>query len=57
MGDKTERITIRLRPQDKTKIKMYAVEHDMKISELFLVAMLKLISQEENKKDDLNCIK
>lgn len=57
MGDKTERITIRLRPQDKTKIKMYAAEHNMTISELFLVAMLKLISQEQREEDDSKCIK
>lgn len=51
MTDKTERISIRLTKDQKAKIRVYAAEHDMTISELFLVAMLKLISQEQTKWD------
>lgn len=49
MTDKTERISIRLTEDQKAKIRVYAAEHDMTISELFLLAMLKLISQEQTK--------
>lgn len=49
MGDKTERITVRLTKEQKAHIKEYAVKHDITISELFLIAMLKYISAEEVK--------
>lgn len=49
MGDKTERITVRLTKEQKAHIKEYAVNHDITISELFLIAMLKYISAEEVK--------
>lgn len=57
MTDKTERISIRLTKDQKAKIRVYAAEHDMTISELFLLAMLKLISQEQREEDDSKCIK
>lgn len=49
MRDKTERITVRLTKEQKAHIKEYAVKHDITISELFLIAMLKYISAEEVK--------
>lgn len=52
MGDKTERITVRLTKEQKAHIKEYAVKHDITISELFLIAMLKYISAEEVKADN-----
>lgn len=57
MGDKTERITIRLTKEQKAHIKVYAAKHNMTLSEMFLLSMLKLISQEEIKEDDAKCIK
>ena len=49
MTDKTERITIRLTKEQKAHIKEYAVKHDITISELFLMAMLRYITQENRK--------
>lgn len=52
MNDKTERITVRLTKEQKAHIKEYAVKHDITISELFLMAMLRYITQEELKADN-----
>lgn len=49
MGDKSERITIRLTKDQKQHIRMYVAKHDMTISELCLISILKYISQENRK--------
>ena len=54
MRDKTERITVRLTKEQKAHIKEYAVKHDITISELFLIAMMKYITNEELKGDQQN---
>lgn len=49
MSNKSERITIRLTPEDKEKIKIMAIKKGVTISDMFLVAMMKYISGEEEK--------
>lgn len=49
MGDKTERITIRLRPQDKERIKIMAIKKGVTVSELVLCSLIKYIAEEERK--------
>lgn len=46
---KDERITIRLREQDKIKIKVWCAKNNMTLSELCLVAINRYINQEEIK--------
>lgn len=50
MSNKSDRITIRVKPEDKKKIKQIALEKEMTISDLCLLAMLKFISAEEDRK-------
>lgn len=49
MSNKTERITIRVSPNDKEKIKILAVKKGVSVSELVLCALLHQISDEERK--------
>lgn len=52
---KDERITIRLREEDKIKIKVWCAKHNMTLSELCMISINRYINQEEIKKyDSLN---
>lgn len=44
LSNKTERITVRL---TKEQIKIFAIKHNITVSDLFLTAMLKYIASEE----------
>lgn len=46
---KDERITIRLREEDKQKIKIWCIKNNMTLSELCLVAINRYINNEEIK--------
>lgn len=54
-SDKTERLTLRLTKEQKDKIRILAINKNMTLSQLCLVAMMKYVSEEEMKlmKDDL----
>lgn len=54
-GDKKERLTLRLTKDQKDKIRILAINKNMTLSQLCLVAMMKYVSEEEMKlmKDDL----
>lgn len=47
MDQKDNRIVIRVSTSDKMKLKEYALKHNTTLSEMVLVAMLKLIAAEE----------
>lgn len=47
MDKKNDRIVLRVSTSDKIKLKEYALRHDITLSEMVLVAMLKLISEEQ----------
>lgn len=47
MSDKTERITVRLTREQKDRIKIMAIKKNMTVSELFLLALMKYIAEEE----------
>ena len=47
MSDKTERITVRLTKEQKDRIKIMAIKKDITVSELFLLALMKYIAEEE----------
>lgn len=49
MSTKSERITIRVSPKDKEKIKIMAIKKNMTLSDMMLVAMMKYIVEEEKK--------
>lgn len=49
MDKKDNRIVIRVSSKDKMKLKEYALKHNTTLSDMVLVAMLKLISEEETK--------
>lgn len=49
MDKKDNRIVIRVSLKDKLKLKEYALKHNTTLSDMVLVAMLKLISAEETK--------
>lgn len=46
-NEKTERLTVRLTKDQKEKIKIMAIKKGMTISELFLVSMMKYVSENE----------
>lgn len=46
MSNKNDRITIRIKSEDKKKIKMLALEKDMSVSEMFMQALKKYESEE-----------
>lgn len=47
LSNKTERITVRLTKEQKEQIKIFAIKHNITVSDLFLTAMLKYIASEE----------
>lgn len=47
MDKKDNRIVLRVSSKDKLKLKEYALRHNTTLSNMVLVAMLKLIAQEE----------
>ena len=47
MDKKDNRIVIRVSSKDKMKLKEYALRHNTTLSDMVLVAMLKLISEEQ----------
>jgi len=47
MDKKNDRIVLRVSSADKLKLKEYALRHNITLSEMVLVAMLKLISEEQ----------
>ena len=49
MEKKDNRIVIRVSSKDKMKLKEYALRHNTTLSDMVLVAMLKLIASEETK--------
>ena len=49
MDKKANRIVIRVSSSDKLKLKEYALRHNTTLSNMVLVAMLKLIAAEETK--------
>lgn len=49
MDKKDNRIVIRVSSKDKMKLKEYALRHNTTLSDMVLVAMLKLIAQEETR--------
>lgn len=49
MSDKSDRITIRVKPEDKKKIKQMALAKDTSVSELVLLALMKYVLEEEKK--------
>lgn len=55
-GDKKERLTLRLTKDQKDKIRILAINKNMTLSQLCLVAMMKYVSDEEKKLigDDLH---
>ena len=49
MDKKDNRIVLRVSSSDKMKLKEYALKHNTTLSNMVLVAMLKLIAEEETK--------
>lgn len=49
MDKKDNRIVLRVSSADKLKLKEYALRHNTTLSDMVLVAMLKLISAEETR--------
>lgn len=49
MDKKDNRIVLRVSSKDKLKLKEYALRHNTTLSDMVLVEMLKLISQEETR--------
>ena len=49
MDKKDNRIVIRVSSKDKLKLKEYALRHNTTLSDMVLVAMLKLIASEETR--------
>lgn len=49
MDKKDNRIVLRVSSADKLKLKEYALKHNTTLSDMVLVAMLKLISAEETR--------
>lgn len=47
MEKKDNRIVLRVSTSDKLKLKEYALRHNTTLSDMVLVAMLKLISEEQ----------
>ena len=47
MDKKNDRIVLRVSTSDKIRLKEYALRHNTTLSDMVLVAMLKLISEEQ----------
>lgn len=52
MDKKNDRIVIRVSTNDKLKLKEYALRHNTTLSDMVLVAMLKLISNEQREEQN-----
>lgn len=53
MDKKNDRIVIRVSTSDKIKLKEYALRHNTTLSDMVLVAMLKLISEEQREEQKM----
>lgn len=53
MDKKNDRIVIRVSTSDKLKLKEYALRHNTTLSDMVLVAMLKLISEEQREEQKM----
>lgn len=51
MDKKNDRIVLRVSTSDKIRLKEYALRHNTTLSDMVLVAMLKLISNEQMEQD------
>lgn len=49
MSNKSDRITIRVKPEDKEQIKMMAIKKNTSVSDMVLLALMKYVSEEEKK--------
>ena len=53
MDKKDNRIVLRVSSSDKLKLKEYALRHNTTLSDMVLVAMLKLISEEQREEQKM----